>query len=96
MKHTETPWQVNFTAVQAKLESGEIVTIADCFSRISYECDQANAAHIVRCVNAYQELVDALELLMLNFVGNRSSENCAGNMGIAADKARAALAKSRA
>jgi hypothetical protein len=52
---------------------------------------QANA----RLIAAAPELLEALEALMRNFVGDRSAANTSGEAGLAADAARAAIAKAR-
>lgn len=39
------------------------------------------------------ELLEALKAVMTHFVGDRNTENCVGQSGIAADQARAAIAK---
>jgi hypothetical protein len=58
-KHTPTPWRVGdagFTVFGPKTDQPSPVTIAPCKSK-------ANAAHIVKCVNLHDELVDfALEV----------------------------------
>ena len=59
-KHTATPWRVSkmkdggFRVVQAYAPIGQITCIRN----------GDNAAHIVRCVNAHDELVKALEFVM--------------------------------
>ena len=53
--------------------------------------DEANA----RLIAAAPDLLAALESLMQHFVGDRTAVNCLGGAGIAADVARAAIAKAK-
>lgn len=58
-KHTPTPWdQLNdvFT-----IEDGYFSMIQTPDQCIANVFDEANAAHIVKCVNMHDELVEALE-----------------------------------
>lgn len=74
MKHTPTPWQ---TAVSSSeildIKAGKVV-IAAVYGRhahngghpIPTEEAQANAAHIVRCVNCFDELLAAAKLIYMD------------------------------
>lgn len=70
--HTPTPWTVSGDYIQG---IGQI-----CLSETAEE-DVANAAHIVRCVNAHDALVAAL----------RTIRDTTQTIGVASRIARAAL-----
>lgn len=64
--HTSTPW---FTVPGQRDEAIAItatagVPVADCWWQSSTQDANANSAHIVRCVNAHDELVAALRTLV--------------------------------
>jgi hypothetical protein len=64
MKHTPTPWQIgskvpNFIYARDGLD---IIAQCDSWNESTRAEENANAAHIVRCVNAHDALVAALEL----------------------------------
>lgn len=58
--HTPTPWKVADEYIFDR-HRNEIATTTT--SGLSFEEDEANAAHIVKCVNAHDDLVEALETL---------------------------------
>ena len=60
MKHTPTPWAVDHDAISAQGQH-----IAGCIGLDGddYATQKANAAHIVRCVNAHDDLVSALQMV---------------------------------
>ena len=59
--HTPTPWRCTYggTPLRAKRIAFKDESIANCVGPQS----MSNAAHIVRCVNAHDELVAALRLV---------------------------------
>jgi len=62
-KHTPTPWTIsgNETPVIAAMYDGRDAVVAvTCRDRIELEEAHFNAQHIVKCVNAHDELVAAL------------------------------------
>lgn len=68
-EHTPIPWQIVDDWVYSTREGGEPdLTVAEAPRSQAYLRDRnltkeqkaANAAHIVRCVNAFPEMVDAL------------------------------------
>ncbi len=90
-KHTPTPWSHWDGSNRFGLYIGvNYIPIGECGagSKITSEVTKANAAFIVRAVNAHDELVAALEeaLEALMFTNARST---------AATNARAALAKAK-
>ena len=72
---------------------GENRQVAVRLGRLYNDSQKEDAAYIVAACNAYPELVAALRGLMVEFVGDRNAENCLGGAGVAADQARAILAK---
>lgn len=60
-KHTPTPWAVIVDGYVDDLDGIAIADCAICTNKRSYEEHKANAAHIVKCVNLHNELVEALE-----------------------------------
>ncbi|MGU3399261.1 hypothetical protein ACLBWS_05880 [Brucellaceae bacterium D45D] len=58
-KHMSAPWRVfNFCGFHiGTVKTGEAI----CSMRRSEEEGEANAAHIVRCVNSHDAMVEALE-----------------------------------
>ena len=58
IKHTPTPWVAidEYIYSQDRFEIGTTTT-----SGFDYGTDDANAAHIVKCVNMHDELVEALK-----------------------------------
>lgn len=97
-KHTATPWNYSASgsnmhdnysqdfAIFRKEDSG-VTLVAGVFGDVigGHEAAKANAAHIVRCVNAHDDLVNALTGLL--------SES--PNQTKAGDAARAALARAK-
>jgi len=64
MKHTPTPWTTLFDGDEVQIgdSSGNFVAMTlPCESSGATERDYANAAHIVKCVNAHDELVRVVE-----------------------------------
>ena len=57
--HTPTPWRVDGADIVSPSECAVVATVQWCGEGRDGESD-ANAAHIVRCVNAYDDLVAAL------------------------------------
>jgi hypothetical protein len=67
MKHTPTPWTTLFDGDEVQIgdSSGNFVAMTlPCESSGATERDYANAAHIVKCVNAHDELVAALKTMV--------------------------------
>ena len=60
-EHTPTPWVARDEYIYDK-DRNEIATTTT--SGFHYSTDEANAAHIVKCVNMHDELVEALRLLL--------------------------------
>jgi hypothetical protein len=71
-KHTPTPWKVmrRDSGWDIKAGSREVAVV---FSR-GDDVQQANAAHIVRCVNSHEALVQALVELDSNLENHQESE----------------------
>ena len=63
VKHTPTPWVLgpNGLDIRDGKHEDKIVTV-DYVDHIASEQQEANAAHIVKCVNAHDGLVEALRL----------------------------------
>ena len=59
-KHTATPWSVDPENAR-KVIGADGSFVADCNGLADEDCDAANAAHIVRCVNSHDALVSALQ-----------------------------------
>lgn len=55
--HTKTPWRVN-PKNGTEIETDYFYGIADCNFNRPYKEDYLNALHIVKCVNAHDELID--------------------------------------
>lgn len=70
VEHTPTPWHTGSTEhtelVMAFKDNSECVLAELDTDDVSMEETSANAAHIVKCVNAFPDLVKALETI-LNF-----------------------------
>jgi len=83
-EHTPTPWYNIANDIYHESEYGSD-PIASVCGECSFNQDQANAAHIVKCVNMHDELVEALEdaIQLLQMAGYSTVEH------------RAALAKAR-
>lgn len=64
MSHTPTPWAFNGLHIYA---ANSFYGIADVTNHNGYPCNAANAAYIVRAVNAHEGLVRALELFLAEF-----------------------------
>ena len=67
MNHTPTPWYIS----DSRFTKGNVILskIEECGAHVCTmpefkDAAQANAAHIVRCVNAHKGLVEAVELLL--------------------------------
>lgn len=94
--HTPTPWHAAGVTVYAPAGHTARATVADttCCGSMTRAEDEANAAHIVRCVNAHDELVAALRVI----AGCEASEiaNPEKGLRVCANIARAALAKAGA
>jgi len=92
--HTPTPWKFEDEYVRADAlngdEGGNIV--ADVYTRPSHSHSpemEANAAFIVRAVNAHDALVEALEIM----VGSYEDRQCwPGKKDVLLDKMNAVLA----
>ena len=61
-QHTPTPWQINKNNY-CKIEVPKINS--DNTFEIAMLNNATNAAHIVKCVNLHDELVEALNVLMM-------------------------------
>jgi len=87
-KHTPTPWTQDDTVITRN--SRVIASVRDLCTDSQLPEDRANAAHIVRCVNAHDELVAALRNLV-----DETDHSIAkgGTLMVTLDAARAALAK---
>jgi hypothetical protein len=63
-KHTPTPWKIGTDSEghqpMVYSERGHEILICSLYSRSVAEA-QANAAHIVKCVNGHEALVEALK-----------------------------------
>lgn len=91
MKHTPTPWKTN-TAIHPddQVFSADGAIVADCkWTKHNPDIRSANAEHIVRCVNAHDDLAAALEELLAERANDFHHDTEGFNM------ARAALAKAR-
>lgn len=87
-KHTPTPWdQLNNVFTMEDGYFSMIQTPDQCIANVF---DEADAAHIVKCVNMHDELVEALK----EIYGNGDATGC--NPQIKTDIARAALKKAGA
>lgn len=71
MSHTPTPWQSRVNAIYRPPENdgGESISIATTstmgsFNKVSPAVRAANAAHIVKCVNMHDDLVDVLSWVL--------------------------------
>lgn len=63
-KHTPTPWdQLNNVFTMEDGYFSMIQTPDQCIANVF---DEADAAHIVKCVNMHDELVDALDKILDN------------------------------
>jgi hypothetical protein len=90
--HTPTPWEVCGHYIRPKRpESG--IQIAEF--PLFLENHKADAAHIVRCVNSHDDLVAALQEMIIQF-NDISGANQKIGEKIALSNARAALAKAAA
>jgi hypothetical protein len=97
--HTPTPWYASFAYGNGSAlhVGGMILQGPQCLTKIEPPMDadtlQANAAHIVRCVNAYDELVAALEEIDRIALSHPYAAMTCGDV---ANIARAVLAKVQA
>lgn len=64
-EHTPTPWRLGRRSAYDALTVIETADdyIADCTDMIGSERDEANAAYIVKAVNSYAAMVEALHAL---------------------------------
>jgi hypothetical protein len=90
MSHTPTPWLVE----RRTIITDKSAAIAYASTSRAMEYAEGNAAHIVRCVNAHDELVAALRAIADSWPahGSMTVNAIADAM---AEKARAALAKAK-
>src|SRR5689334_16005634 len=65
MKHSPTPWQVDGHMFVIHIRDSRRVAVAHILSPHVPPQDDINAAHIVKCVNAYTDLVEALYRLSM-------------------------------
>jgi hypothetical protein len=93
-KHTPTPWQQHdpeycpeeiWGNLEGPLEDGKIHGTHICTLEDNEQAE-ANARHIVRCVNSHDDLLEALELLV-SLDGEWSNDGYA--------KAESAIAKAK-
>lgn len=65
-KHSPLPWRVGLSPAfgYPLLLTSEGYAITDEINGITLETADANAAHIVKCVNLHYDLVDAMQSLM--------------------------------
>ena len=104
--HTPTPWRVleNTRGLIVPADGDGSHRVASTVDRVAYERDpdnyhddnaardEANAARIVKCVNAHDELVEALKTALADLDRLAAVGRCSGMMQ-GAVAARAALAK---
>lgn len=62
-KHTPTPWYADINFITDG-QRNEVAHITSYHMTLHEEC--ANAAHIVKCVNMHDELVEALSAMVRN------------------------------
>src|SRR5262245_17979359 len=94
-KHTPTPWvRLYDDRVTTPDDTDGSKSIAHCYSHL-HDCE-ANAARIVHCVNLHDDLVEALQWLLLTC--NAEKDVCPWNApdARAVHIARTAIAKARA
>lgn len=72
--HTPTPWRVDGADIVSPSECAVVATVQWCGEGRDGE-SEANAAHIVRCVNAHDELVAACQLAFKRGEGNNDEEH---------------------
>jgi hypothetical protein len=95
-QHTPTPWHVNKDDPAAIFNSmGGYVTRIDGNAVQTRAAIEANAAHIVRCVNAHDELVAALNTAVqcMELEARMINPSAAEAWAHPIKQARAALAK---
>jgi len=71
-EHTPTPWEVQDEIGIVDYENGGLISVVDnfkCGTSIPGDEREANAAHIVKCVNAHDGLVEVLRMCRKGFVG---------------------------
>jgi Tat protein secretion system quality control protein TatD with DNase activity len=98
--HTPTPWKVGdkyHADIYQQIPSGQGSRIASCMAYLTGN-EAYNAAHIVHCVNAHDELVAALQDVSqtLAWVGHGECRGFSDRLlktEQALEKARAALEK---
>jgi hypothetical protein len=88
-KHTPAPWYTDNACICAS-NGRALIAIEDIACE---DEDENNAAHIVRCVNAHDELVAALRdcVLQIEYFQGKWKETGSGVATLA--QARAAIAK---
>lgn len=67
MSHTPTPWKINKQDTgmndSGTIEGGGIIIVPDVYGESKERAD-GNAAHIVRCVNNHDALLQALKTVI--------------------------------
>ena len=114
--HTPAPWKSRDAVVLHGIEKsqdcaildGENCIIGECFEKVGrtsegrflYRPSQANAAHIVRCVNEREELLGTIESLFTLFIcdtlsvpAKKRTWHVEGNIQGALDNANSILAR---
>jgi len=91
MEHTKTPWHVGKKSPRFIYASDGLYIIAQCDSmdEMTREQETANAAHIVRAVNAHADLISALEKSVQHMEQLASTVNTLSNKLGLGDKVRA-------
>ena len=97
MKHTKTPWHVDDMGEYANCLniSGDGWVAAAAWGGGPEGMMEANAARIVKCVNAHDELVGVLSALMSRLDQHFGGPDSSGDW-IEQERARTALEKARA
>jgi hypothetical protein len=92
-EHTPTPWIFNeyekWSDFTVWGDNGKIAVVTELGDYLTYEQNCANARHIVRAVNAHDDLVAALEACLVRLDAHDSQS------APEALQARAALAKAK-
>ena len=96
MKHTPTPWQVNDQRKSGWMDNSIYITGNHNLAKLydDYKQAEANAAHIVKCVNLHDELVTALEKIALDLDGKIQAADIE-DLSFALNTAKDAIAKAR-
>jgi hypothetical protein len=97
-KHTPTPWRFEVVGSAGDYSNPvDVCEIATEYKRIAEYVNESDAAHIVRCVNAHDELVAALtKIAQWDHPSHPVFENTPVSVDALANIARAALAKVQA